>query len=172
MIMNGIFRRLWKDVVVALRYCPDISLERLRKKLTADLTLEMLVTIWPRMSSHLLSKNMKMKIWRTIILPILSCWCETWSLTLREGHRLRAFRNRVIRNIFGPRRNEITEGWRKLHSEDLHGLYWFPNNIWLIKSRIMRWVGHVACVGKRRGAHMVLVGKPEGRSLLGKPRHR
>jgi len=103
-IMNGIFRRLWKEVAVALRYCPDISLERLRKKLTADSTLEMLVTIWSRMSFHFLSKNMKMKIWRTIILPILSCGCETWSLTLREGHRLRVFENKVMRNIRGGMR--------------------------------------------------------------------
>jgi len=170
--MNGVFRRLWKDVVVALRYCLHISLERLRKKLTADSTLEMPVTIWSRMSSHLLSKNIKMKIWRTIISPILSSWCETWSLTLGAGHRLRVFENRVTRNIFWPRRDEITGNWRKLHDEDLHGLYYLPNNIWVIKSRIMSRVGHVVCIGKRRDAHMVLVGKPEGRSLLGRPRHR
>jgi len=89
--MNGIFRSLWKDVIVALRYCPDISLERLRRKLIADSTSEMPVTIWTRMSSHLLAKNMKMKIQRILILPMLSCWCETWSVTLREGHRLRVF---------------------------------------------------------------------------------
>jgi len=172
MIMNGIFRRLWKDVVVALRYCPDISLERLRKKLTADSTLEMPVTIWSRMFPHLLSKNMKMKIWRIIILPTLSCWCETCSLTLWEGHRLRVFENMVVRNIFRPRRDELTGDWRKLRSEDLHGLYYLPNNNWVIKSIIMRWARHVACIGKRRGAHRVLVGKPEGRSLLGRPRHK
>jgi hypothetical protein len=105
--MNGEFRRLWKDAVVALRYCPDISLERLRKKLTADSKLEH-VTIWSRMSSLLLSKNMKMKIYRTINLPILLCGCETWSLMLREGCRLRVFENRVAKNTFGPRKDEIT----------------------------------------------------------------
>jgi len=131
--MNGTFRRLWKDVVVALRYCPDISLERLRRKLTADSTLEMPVTIWSRMSSHLLSIHMKMKIWRTLILPMLSCWCETWSLILREGCRLMVFENRVTRNIFGPRRDEITGDWRKLHNEDLRGLYYLPDNIWVIQ---------------------------------------
>jgi hypothetical protein len=172
MIMNGTFGGVWKDAVVALRYCPDISLERFRRKLTADSTSEMPVTIWSRMSSHLLSKNMKMKIWRTLTLPMLSCWYETWSFTLREGHRLRVFNNRVTRNIFGPRRDEITGDWRKLHNEDLFGLYYLPDNNWVIKSRIMMRVGHVACMGKRRGVHRVLLGKPEGRSLLGRPRHR
>lgn len=126
MIRNGIFRRLWKDAVVALRYCPDISLERLRKKLTADSTL--VRDVFPFAFQKYEDKNME-----NYNLPILSCWCEIWSLTLREGHRLRVFENRVTRNIFGPRRDKITGDWRKLHSEDLHGLYHLPNNVWVIK---------------------------------------
>jgi hypothetical protein len=69
---------------------------------------------------------------------------ETWSLTLREKHRLRVFENRVLRRIFGPKRNEVTGGWRKLHNEELHNLYSSSSIIRMIKSRRMRWAGHVA----------------------------
>jgi hypothetical protein len=65
----------------------------------------------------------KIKIYKTIILPVVSYGCETWSLTLREEHRLRLFENRVLRRIFVPKREEVTRGWRKLHNEELHGLY-------------------------------------------------
>jgi hypothetical protein len=70
--------------------------------------------------------------------------CETWSLTLREKHRLRVFENRVLRRIFGPKRNEVTGGWRKLHNEELHNLYSSPSIIRNIESRMMTWAGHVA----------------------------
>jgi hypothetical protein len=70
--------------------------------------------------------------------------CETWSLTLREEHRLREFENRVLRIIFGPKRDEVTREWRKLHHEELNILYSSPDIIWQIKSRRMRWAGHVA----------------------------
>jgi hypothetical protein len=76
---------------------------------------------------------------------------ETWSLTLREEHRLRVFENRVLRRIFGPKRDEVTGDWRKLHNKELHSLYYSPNTIRMIKSRRIRWAGHVAC---RRGMHI------------------
>jgi hypothetical protein len=90
---------------------------------------------------------------KIIILPVVSYGCETWSLTLREEHRLRVFENRVLRRIFGPKRVEVTGDWRKLHNEELHNLYSSRNVIRMIKSRRMRWVGYVARMG-RRGMHI------------------
>jgi hypothetical protein len=75
------------------------------------------------LSSRLPSRNVKVKIYKTIILPVVLYGCETWSLTLREEHRLRVFENRVLRRIFGPKRDEVTGEWRKLHSEELNNLY-------------------------------------------------
>ena len=98
--------------------------------------------------------------------------CETWSLTLREEHRLRVFENRVLRSVFGPKRDEVTGEWRKLHNEELNDLYSLPNIVRVVKSRIMRWAGHVARMGEERGVHSVLVGKPEGNRPLGRPRCR
>ena len=83
----------------------------------------------------MLSKNLKIKIYRTIILPVVLYGCETWSLTLREERRLRVFENRVFRRIFGPKRDEVTEEWRKLHNEELNDLYSSPNIVRVIKSR-------------------------------------
>jgi hypothetical protein len=88
-----------------------------------------------------------------MILPVILYGCETWSLTLREEHRLRVFENRVLRRIFGPKRDEVTEEWRKLHNKELRDLYSSPNIIRIIKSRRMRWAGHVARMG-RRGTHI------------------
>jgi len=76
---------------------------------------------------------------------------ETWSLTLRKERKLRVFENRVLRRIFGPRRDEVTEEWRRLHNEELNDLYSSPNIVRVVKSRIMRWAGHVARVGEERG---------------------
>jgi hypothetical protein len=90
---------------------------------------------------------------------------------LREEHRLRLFENRVLRRIFGPKRDEVTGDWRKLHNEELHNLYSSPNIIRMIKSRNMRWAGHVARMGKRN-AYRILVGKSEGKRPLGRPRYR
>jgi hypothetical protein len=91
-----------------------------------------------------LSKNVKIKIYKTIILPVVMYECETWSLILGEEHRLRVFENRVLRRIFGPKRNEMVGSWRKLHNEELYNLYCSPSIIRMIKSRRMRWAGHVA----------------------------
>jgi hypothetical protein len=83
-------------------------------------------------------------------LPVVLYGCETWSLTLREERRLRVFENRVLRRIFGPKRDEVTEEWRKLH-DALNGLYSLPNIVRVRKSRRMRWAGHVARMGKGSG---------------------
>ena len=95
-----------------------------------------------------LSKNSNIKIYRTIILPVVLYGCETWSLTLREERRLRVFRK-----VFGPKRDEVTGEWRKLHNEKLNDLYSLPNIVRVIKLRRMRWAGHVARMGEDRGAH-------------------
>jgi hypothetical protein len=91
---------------------------------------------------------------------------------LREERRLRVFENRVFRRIFGPKRYEVTGEWRKLHNEELNDLYCLPNILRVIKSRRMRWAGHVARMGEGRGVYRVLVGKPKGKRPLGRPRHR
>jgi hypothetical protein len=88
-------------------------------------------------SSRLLSKNLKIRIYKTIILPVVLYRCETWSLTWKEEHRLRVFENRVLRRVFGPKRDEVTGEWRKLHNKDLHDLYSSPSIIRIIKSRRM-----------------------------------
>jgi hypothetical protein len=93
-------------------------------------------------------------------------------LIFREERRLRVFENRMLRRIFGPEVDEVKREWRKLHTEELNDLYCSPNIVWVIKSRRMRWAGHVACMGERRGISRVLVGKPEGKRPLGRPRHR
>jgi hypothetical protein len=96
--------------------------------------------------------------------------CETWSLTFREEHRLRVFENRVLRRIFGPK-GEEDGSWRKLHNDELHNLYCSPNIVRVIKSRRMRWAGHVALMGEWRGVYRVLLGRPDIERPLRKPRH-
>jgi hypothetical protein len=109
------------------------------------------------LSSSLLIKKIKNKIYRTIILAVVLYGCETWSRTLREDCRLREFENRVLRRIFGRNRNEVTGDWRNRHNEQLNGLNSSPSNVLAIKSRI-RWARHVARMGDRRYAYGVLVG--------------
>jgi hypothetical protein len=96
--------------------------------------------------------------------------CETWSLTVKEEHKLRVYENRVLRRIFGPKRDGATGRWRKLHNEELHNLYSSPSIIRIIKSKGMRWAGHVARMGEKRNVYRLLVGKPEGKRPLGRPR--
>jgi hypothetical protein len=120
----------------------------------------------------LLPKNLKIKIYRTIIFPVVLYGCETWSLILREERRLRVLENRVLRDVFGPKRDEVRGEWRKLHNEELNDLYSLPNIVLVVKSRRMRWAGHVARMGEDRGVYRVLVGKPEGKRPLGRPRSR
>jgi len=105
-------------------------------------------------------------------LPIVLYGFETWSLTLREERKLRVFENMVLRRIFGPRRDEVTGEWRRLHNKELNDLYSSPNIVQVIKSRRMRWAGHVARIGEEREVYRVLVGKPEGKRPLGRPRLR
>jgi hypothetical protein len=99
------------------------------------------------LSSHLISKNLKIKIYKTVILPVVLYGCETWSLTLGEERRLRVFENSVLRKIFGPKRGDGS--WRKLHNDELHDLYSSPNIVRVIKLR-MRWASIVACIGEGR----------------------
>jgi hypothetical protein len=115
---------------------------------------------------------MKVRIYKTIILPVVLYGCETLSLTVREEHKLRVFENRVLRRIFGPKRDGVTAGWRKLYNEKLHNLYSSPSRIRIIKSRRMRWAGHVVQMGEKRNMCRLLVGKPDGKRPLGRPRHR
>jgi hypothetical protein len=99
-------------------------------------------------------------------------WNVILALTVREEHKLRVFVNRVLRRIFGPEVDRVTGGWRKLHNKELHNLYSSPIIIRIIKSRRMRWVGHVARMGEKRNVYRLSVGKPEGKRPLGRPRRR
>ena len=104
-------------------------------------------------------------------MPVVLYGSETWSLTLRGEHSLRVFENRVL-TIFGPKRIGVTGEWRKLHNEELNDLYCSPNIVRVIKSRRMKWAGHVARMEEGRGVHKVLVVNPEGKRPLGRPRRR
>jgi len=105
------------------------------------------------------------------ILKMFVYGCETWSLTLREKRRLGVFENRVLRRIFGPKRDEVTCKWKKLHNEELNNLYSSLSIVRVIKSST-RWVRHVARIGEKRGVYRVLVGKPERKRPLGRPGRR
>jgi hypothetical protein len=113
----------------------------------------------------------KVRIYKTIILPVVLYGCETWSLIVREEHKLTVFESRVLR-IFGPKWDRVTGGWRKLHNEELHNLYSSPSIFRIIKWRRMRWAGHVARMAEKRNVYRLLVGKPEGKRPLGRPRCR
>ena len=124
------------------------------------------------MSSSLLSNNLKIKIYKTIILSFVLYGCENWSLTLREERKLRVFENRVWSRIFGLKRDKITGNWRKLHNEELNDLYSLPIIVRVIKPRRTKLAGHLARMGERRGVYSVLVGKPEGKRPLGRHRRK
>jgi hypothetical protein len=117
------------------------------------------------LSSHLRSTNIKIRIYKTIILPVVLYGCETWSLDIKGG--LRVFDNRVLMRMFGPKWGEVIGGCRKLHNEQLHNLYSSPTITRMTKSRRMRWAGHVARIEAKRNAYRILVGKPEGKRPLG-----
>jgi hypothetical protein len=119
--------------------------------------------------SHI--KNLKIKIYKTVILPVVLYGCKTWSLTLGEENRLRIFENKVFRRIFGPKREE-DGSWRKLHNDELHNLYYSPNIVRVIKSRRLRWTRYGTRMGEGRVVYRVLVGKLEGKRPLGRPRRR
>jgi hypothetical protein len=108
----------------------------------------------PFVFSSAFQKLKNYTIYKTIILTVVLYGCETWSLTLRDGHRLMVFDNMLLKRIFGLERDEVTGGWRKLHNENLHNLYFLPC---------------VACMGEKRNAYGILVGKPEGKRSLGRP---
>jgi hypothetical protein len=115
---------------------------------------------------------LKNRLNKTIILPVVLCWCETWSLTLREEYKLRVFENRVLRRIFGLKKVGVTGGWKKLHNKELHDLYSSPSIMRMVKWRRIRWAGHVAGMGKKRNVFRLLVGTPEGKRPQGRPRCR
>ncbi|KAJ4441769.1 hypothetical protein ANN_11627 [Periplaneta americana] len=124
------------------------------------------------LSSSLLLKILKVRIYKTVILPVVVYGYETWTLTLREEQRLRVFENKVLRKIFGAKRDEVTGEWRKLQNAELHALYSSPDIITNIRSRRLRWTGHAACMGEPRNAYRVLVGRPERKRPLGRLRRR
>jgi hypothetical protein len=120
----------------------------------------------------LLSKNLNIKIYRAIIMPVVLCGCETCSLILREERRLKVFENRVLRRIFWPERDEVRGKWRKLHNYEFYDLKSSPKVVRVIKSRRMRWVGNEVRMGEGRGVYRILVGNPEEKRPLGRLRRR
>jgi hypothetical protein len=123
------------------------------------------------MSSRLISKNLKIRIYKTVILPVVLCGCETWSIASRKEHGLRVFENRMLRKIFGPRREE-DRSWRKLNNDELLSLHSSPNVVRVTESRKMRWAGHVALKGEGRDVYRFFVGRFESKRPLGRPRRR
>jgi hypothetical protein len=121
------------------------------------------------LSSHLLFKNIKIRIQKTAILPLVLYEGEPWSLTVTEEQRLKLCENRALRCTFGPERNDVMAGWRKLHNKELRDLYSSPSIIRMLKSRRMRWADHAAQIGEETKMSRLLVGKPEGKRPLGRP---
>jgi len=113
-----------------------------------------------------------LKIFRTVILPVILYGCESWSTTLADEHKLRVFENKILRKIYGPKRDEMTGEWRRLHNDELYGLYDSPNVVKIMKSRRLRWADHVSRMEKKGRLYSILVGRPDGRRPLGRPRRR
>ena len=128
-------------------------------------------SVQTHLSSTRLSKNLKIKIYNRIVLPVVLYGCETWSLTIGEECRLRVFENMILRPVFRPKRDENGE-WRRLHNEELHSLYRSSNIVRVIKSRRLRWAGHVARMEEGRSVFKMLTGKPSGKRPFGRPRRR
>jgi hypothetical protein len=131
----------------------------------------MLAIIQSKIFCPPVSYEKKIKTYKTVILPVVLYGCETLSLTLGEEHKLKFFENRVLRKIFGRKREE-DGSWRKLHNDELHSLYSSPDIVRVIKSRRMMWAGRVARMGRGRGVYMVLDVRPEGKRPEGRPRRR
>jgi hypothetical protein len=153
-MQNKLGYKNWKQIIckyVTVQYLgmtatnPTLIQEEIKRRLNSGHACYHLVQ--NLLPSCLLLKNVKVRIYKTIILPVVLYGCETWSLTVREEHKLRVFQNRVLR-IFGAKRGGVTGGWGKLYNEELHNLYSSPSIIRIIKSRRMRWVGHVARNGR------------------------
>jgi hypothetical protein len=106
-------------------------------------------------------QNYKYEIYRTIILPVVLYGWETWSVAMGEEHRLRVFENRMVTKTFGPKKDELTSEWRRIHNEELYDTCSSPNIFQVIKSGRMRWAGHVARLGDSKGAYRVSVGRCE-----------
>jgi hypothetical protein len=123
-------------------------------------------------SARFISKHLKIKTHKTIILPVVLYGRETWCLTLRDKYRSRVFENRVLRTIYGLKREEEEGGWRKLHNEEFHNWNASQNIIRVIESRRMRWAGHVERMGEMRNVYKILAGIPEGKRPLGNHRRR
>ena len=121
------------------------------------------VPLCPQQIPHGLPLHSTRGFGYSVKLQFVLYGCETWSLTLREERRLRVFENRVLRRVFWPKSDDVRGEWRKLHNEELSDLYSLPNIVRVVKSRRMRWSGHVALMGEGRDVHRVLVGKPEGK---------
>jgi hypothetical protein len=115
------------------------------------------------LSSRLLSKILKIRIQKLIIFLVVLYECETWFLALKEEHRLRVFKNRVLRRIFRPMWDEVARGWRKMLNEELRNLYSSPSTIRMIKTRRMRWAGHVERMEEKRNASGLLWGSQRER---------
>jgi len=121
------------------------------------------------LSSSLLSKNIKVNIYNTVILPAVLYGFGTWSLALRDERRLSVFENRLLRRIFGPKRDEVTGERRKRHNEEIYELHSAPRTLRVTKSRKMSWLGHVARMGERIGTNRVLMEKLEDRNHFKDP---
>jgi hypothetical protein len=123
-------------------------------------------------SFRLLPKNVKIRIYNIIILPMVLYGCQTSSLTLREEYSLRVFEKRVPRRLFGAKRDEVTGSLRKLHNEEFHNLYPPPSIIRMRNSKRMRWAGNIARIDEQSNAYRILMGNQEGKRRLRRPRHR
>ena len=124
------------------------------------------------LSSSLLSKNLKIKVYRTITLAVVLYGCEMWSLTPREERRLRVFQNRVLRRLIGSKGDNVIGECRKLHNEELNDLHSSPSVVRVVKARRIKWMGYVMHMGERKGIYRISVGRTEGKRPLGRPRHR